>query len=91
MDVFSVFSMTMDRFKEIGLFDPMAQELGYIYFETVYRNIIQFVAGSFEELPIDNIRVVIKYLFETFPDINENIYMNDDDRNELKKAKTLFE
>ena len=85
-----MFALAMGRYKETGLFDQMIQELGFVYFRKVYKNIIPFVIGTFNELPVDNIRTVISYMFETFPNIENNVYMDDDDRCELEKAKALF-
>lgn len=90
MDVYNTFVLAMDSYKKIGLFDQMVQELGYVYFRKVYKNIIPFVVGTFTKLPMDNIRTVISYMFETFPNISDNVYMDDDDRSELEKAMALF-
>ncbi len=33
----------------------------------------------------------LESIFETFPNISDNVYMDDDDRSELEKAMALFE
>lgn len=90
MDVFNMFVLAMDRYKSIGLFNSMSQELGYVYYKKVYKNIIPFVVGSFSEIPMENVSLVIRYMFDTFPRISENVYMTEAEKEEVAEAKELL-
>ena len=85
MDVHKVFSLAMDQYIRLGIFDSIKKEIGYIYFIKVFKDLIEYMSHTFEVLPSENIRIMTDYIHKFFPDIINNPYMKKDDLDFLEK------
>ncbi len=84
MDLHKVFKMTVDKYKEIGVFDLVSHEFAYAYYIKCFRNILTYMAGTFEQIPEDNVKTIVSFMNKTFPDIADNEYMTPEEKTELK-------
>lgn len=83
MDIHNVFAMTMDRFKNMGVFDTLKDEIAYVYYKKVFENIVSFMKQAFDTMPTDNLAILVDYIKENFPDIKENRYLSDDEKKSI--------
>ncbi len=83
MDVFTVFKMAMDKYREMGLFDICKREIEFVYYKKVYENILNYIVNYFEELPQRNIETLQEYLVNNFSDIESNEYLTEKERKEI--------
>lgn len=90
MDVFEVFAMVVDRYKELKLFSVLYRELEYAYYIKVFKNIIEFVSVEYEKPPIHNIRILVEYLRENFADYWENVYLTEAEKEDITDWCKLF-
>ncbi|MBO6241712.1 MAG: glycosyltransferase [Butyrivibrio sp.] len=83
MDVFKVFAMAVDKYKELNLFNALYRELEYAYYIKVFKNIILYVSAEFKELPMDNIELLVNYMKDNFSDYNRNEYLSESEKEDI--------
>ncbi|MCR5671764.1 MAG: glycosyltransferase [Butyrivibrio sp.] len=84
MDFHKVLEMTVDKYKELGIFNLVSHELAYAYYIKSFRNILTYMAGTFEKMPEDDVKTIVSYMNRTFPGIMENEYLTPEEKDELK-------
>lgn len=86
MDLHSVFSVTIEELKCRGAFEELKTELEFIYFRKVFFQLASFTLRYFQDPPLDNIRLMKRYISENFPGMRENVWM----KQEHKEAFDLL-
>lgn len=87
MDVHNVFAMAMDRYKELGLFDCLKQEIEFVYIKKVYEELIAYMKTG-NIYSVNNNLILSEYLAKNFKDIADNRYLKEDDFAFIESSST---
>ena len=83
MDVHHVFAMAIDEYKTMDIYDALNEEIALVYYKKVFSNLVDYMRGTFDPIPADNLAILVNYVKENFPDIKENRYLSDDEKKSI--------
>ena len=85
MNVHQVYAATMEKFKDIGLFETLKLEAAYVYYNKVFKDISAIVESVSNESQEENVVTMIEYIKTAFPEICDNPYIEQHEKEELKR------
>ncbi len=84
MDIHKVFELVISKYRQVGIFETVRRELEYAYYKKGFKDILMYMTYTFNEMPADNVKKLVDFMITNFPDITENKYLTEEERNQLK-------
>jgi glycosyltransferase involved in cell wall biosynthesis len=89
MDIHYVFAQTVEAFRSNNIFDFYRNELAFAYYKKVFFFISMYMIESGGSFSKKNFMTLKSYMTQTFPDINKNPYLSEEDVDTLSSLLEL--